>query len=383
MLTGLPPRVHGVRRNGNKLAAEIPTLARLLTERGFACGAFLGAQFLGGIAQDFEHVSKRATASSALVDDALAWIEARGAQPTFTWLHLYDPHRWKLPKVPAWTREALAEPARSEADLFAELAARHGLLPADESGAIPWQGGDGKGGKHLARTRQEALQAIEDYDALIRLADSEAQRLYDTLARVRPGRRTLWILTSDHGEGLGSHGYEGHGGRIYNEQLRVALLFHASDRSLTARRESASVGHIDLLPTLAELFDLPWRVPHAEFYGRSLAPLLAGPSQFPARLFFGEQRRAEDAEAGDAGEMVALQDARHKLIRYPDGREEFFALDEDPLELRPLPEDHARRAELRAALEARREHFATQAAGDLAEPAPEFLDELQALGYAR
>src|SRR5262245_38827074 len=36
MLTGVPPRMHGVRRNGNKLAQGYPSLPDLFRARGFA-----------------------------------------------------------------------------------------------------------------------------------------------------------------------------------------------------------------------------------------------------------------------------------------------------------------------------------------------------------
>jgi arylsulfatase A-like enzyme len=108
------------------------------------------------------------------------------------------------------------------------------------------------------------------------------------------------------------------------------------------------VGHIDLLPTLSELFGLDWHAPDAEDFGRSLVPLLRGQPGFPARLLFAEQRRAEDAEAGDAGEMVAIQDGRDKLIRDADGREEFFALTAPARAPRPRPSAAPRRAARRA-----------------------------------
>ncbi len=390
MLTGVPPRVHGVRRNGNKLAQGFTSLPELFRERGFASGAFLGAQFLGGIAQGFEHVSKRAPPTPELVDQAIEWARARSEQPFFLWLHLYDPHGWKRPKLPAWARASVVDSRPDDAGSFFDYLARlHGFAELDpEARDLPWLGADGRGQTHTARAREDVQRFIDDYDALIRFADSEVQRLYAALEGPASPRKGLWIVTSDHGEGLGSHGYEGHGGRIYNEQLRVALLFHASDGTLPPRRREELVGHVDLLPTLAELFGLAWRAPHEEFFGRSLVPLLAGDAALRAapaaeRLFFAEQRRAEDAEAGDAGEMVAIQDRRHKLIRYPDGHEEFFALTEDPLELHDLGDSGKRHAELRAALEERLRFYSELAQGELEEPAPEFLEELQDLGYAR
>jgi len=383
MFTGLPPRVHGVRQNGNKLAAEVPSLPGLFAQRGFASAAFLGAQFLSGITHGFEHVSQRAPTTATLVDQATEWVKVRGGQPFFLWLHVYDPHQWKRPRIPDWARESVIASRPGDGGAFLdEIASLHGFPAHEPEDYLAWSGNNGQGTRYAALPREFVARFIDDYDGSIRFSDHEVERLYQALEQPGAGRKGLWIFTCDHGEGLGSHGYEGHGGRIYNEQLRVGLVFHATDGSLPSRRVQELAGHVDLLPTLSELFGLAWQPPNGEFFGRSLVPLLLGTAGLPERLFFAEQRRS-DGEADEGDEMVAIQDRRHKLIRYPDGREEFFALERDPLELHDAGKSDARRAELRAALEERLRFFSALGAGELQAPAPEFLKELEDLGYAR
>ena len=48
------------------------------------------------------------------------------------------------------------------------------------------------------------------------------EALAELHAAIGPG--ALWVVTSDHGEGLLSHDYVGHGRYLYEEQLRVLLL---------------------------------------------------------------------------------------------------------------------------------------------------------------
>lgn len=397
MLTGLPPRVHGVRTNGNKLENSAASLPALLRPRGFASAAFLSAGFLRGIAGAFDKVHVGQGAPD-LVDKALRWAAEQGERPYFLWLHLYEPHKWKRPKFPAWAREEVVASWSDEGgSAYDYLARLHGFResPPGAPFDLAWSGGDGMGRQHRPESPDEVQQYIDDYDGLIRFADSHVRRLYEGLEPLssHPGthssstsstkRKGLWMLTSDHGEGLGSHGYEGHGGRIYNEQLRVSLVFHATDDSLPARRVSELVAHLDLLPTLAELMGFAWAPPHPEFFGRSLVPLLDGSSRdFPARLIFAEQRPAA-GESSDRGEIVAIQDLRHKLIRNPRGDEELYHLEEDPLELRDLAGADARLAELRAALEERLRYYAMLGGAEVEEPDPEFLEELRDLGYAR
>ena len=64
---------------------------------------------------------------------------------------------------------------------------------------------------------------------------------------------TLWIITSDHGEGLGNHDCRSHGRHIYNEQLWIPLLFHVKSHRFPVKKVGALVRTVDLLPTLADI----------------------------------------------------------------------------------------------------------------------------------
>src|SRR6185503_5700709 len=112
--TGLSPPMHGVRANGEPLAATHLTIATLLKNRGYDTAAFVGAFVLDrrfGLAQGFDTyddqiardpgAAERLEAerpASAVVDHALAWLTPRLAPspqspvPFFVCVHLYDPH---------------------------------------------------------------------------------------------------------------------------------------------------------------------------------------------------------------------------------------------------------------------------------------------------
>jgi arylsulfatase A-like enzyme/Flp pilus assembly protein TadD len=109
LLTGLLPQTHGVRDNaGFRFPAEVPTLATLLGAEGYRTGAFISAFPLdsrfglatgfdvyedsfvdAGVRPAFTEQERRAAATVAL---AQAWLEEGDGRPTFTWLHLYEPH---------------------------------------------------------------------------------------------------------------------------------------------------------------------------------------------------------------------------------------------------------------------------------------------------
>ncbi|HIG17841.1 MAG TPA: hypothetical protein EYQ31_11490, partial [Candidatus Handelsmanbacteria bacterium] len=69
--------------------------------------------------------------------------------------------------------------------------------------------------------------------------DTTLGLLVDTVAELGLTDRTLFVVTSDHGEGLGSHGWPLHGSRLYDEQLRVPLIVHDTGGSLDGLRIDA------------------------------------------------------------------------------------------------------------------------------------------------
>lgn len=121
ILTGLYPFQHRVRDNsGFVLGADVPTLATLLSQAGYATGAFVGAFPLDrrfGLARGFDvyddHYPRSADPASFVIPErrgdevvraALAWWREAGTKPRFLWLHLYDPHAAYEPPEPFASR---------------------------------------------------------------------------------------------------------------------------------------------------------------------------------------------------------------------------------------------------------------------------------------
>ncbi|MFH1037680.1 MAG: sulfatase-like hydrolase/transferase [PVC group bacterium] len=100
----------------------------------------------------------------------------------------------------------------------------------------------------------------------------------------------LWIITSDHGEGMGNHHYIEHSQKIYNEQLHVPLIFHRGDGGLKPREISELVRHVDILPTPAELVGYPLGDGSPHVQGDTLVPFLRGEEILPDRSAFPQRR---------------------------------------------------------------------------------------------
>ncbi|MBI4703807.1 MAG: sulfatase-like hydrolase/transferase [Deltaproteobacteria bacterium] len=86
----------------------------------------------------------------------------------------------------------------------------------------------------------------------------------------RPG--ALVVVASDHGEEFGEHGGHYHGTTLYDEQVRVPLVFYAPP-DLPARRVAEPVSLVDVVPTLLAALGVP---ASPRLHGRDLGALLAG-----------------------------------------------------------------------------------------------------------
>jgi arylsulfatase A-like enzyme len=366
MFTGLYPIRHGVVSNGLRLRSGLPSLASLLHERGWRTAAFTGVDFLEQLSHGFQHFDapSRHREARAVVDAALGWLGAeKSRERSFVWIHVYDPHHSGRRPV---GREAYLERIRAAEPAWPELAAvleqQHGVSLAIDD---------------------QLKRRIDHYDALVASVDAELQRLYDFQARRAPTARRLWVVTADHGEGLGSHGYLLHSRFVYDEQLHVPLVFHASDGRWGSRVVEAQVRLVDLAPTILGLV-IPGAAP-AGLDGRSLAAWFGAgegptlPPAFAQRTFASPRMLSKGWEPGV---IVSIQDGCHKYIMKTQGDDEFYDVCSDPLEHRNLlgAGDPAEVRMRDLLLDERRRQLTTDRA--VADPGSQrYQRTLRALGY--
>jgi arylsulfatase A-like enzyme len=139
-------------------------------------------------------------------------------------------------------------------------------------------------------------------------------------------RRTLVIITSDHGEEFYEHGTFGHGDTLYDPALHVPLIFYAPGFVPAGKRIPTELGLIDLAPTVIDLLRLS---PLPQFQGHSAAGLINGKPD--------GRRGAVISELGDT--WRALRTNSWKLIRITTKetpRVEFYDLRQDPGETKRL-----------------------------------------------
>jgi choline-sulfatase len=376
MFTGLLPLWHGVLKNGQALGEDRTTLAERLHAAGYRTAAVVSSFAVDrrfGFAQGFDSYDDRFSGKGVTHPNkvwegnvvgkpfdrraeetrarAMEWLAGQGdlaprhwwtrdPAPFFLWVHFFDAH-------------APYDPPASHAALFPP----QGETDVDRSRAA--------------------------YDAEVHYADEEMGRILDALAAAGTLDRTLVVVAGDHGEGLMAHGHMNHGVYIYEEAVRVPLVFHWPGGGARPATVAAPVELVDLTPTLLALAGLP---PMADGNGRSLASVLRQQETADSgREIFLQRRRYDDripAGIPVKGDKYGLRAGRWKYIE---------AREEDSYELFDLLADPAESHNLRpsdpeqAALMSRRLGAWTSRAPNL--PAlpvtPEDAERLRAMGYVQ
>jgi arylsulfatase A-like enzyme len=218
LMTGLTPLRHGVHDNGpDALASEVETLAEILARQGYTTAAFVGAFVLDrqfGLAQGFQHYSDDMTGgrqadqfcyaernARLVTDAALNWLSKRTGEPTFVWIHYFDPH-------------------------------------------IPYEAPD----------FDPTFASLTAYDAEVRFADSQLKRVVEFFDKT--GEPMLIIVAADHGEGLGDHGEPTHGMFTYNSTLHVPLVVRFPHQAGKGTRIHKAVSLVDVAPSVIEWLGL-------------------------------------------------------------------------------------------------------------------------------
>jgi len=177
--------------------------------------------------------------------------------------------------------------------------------------------------------------------------DTEIGRVLDALGRFAPD--AMVIYTSDHGDALLSHRLWAKGPAMYDEIARVPLIVNWPGRISPGSVIERSVSHIDIVPTILDVFglDVPPFLP-----GASLIPLLAGTRRPAASEYvfieFGRYDMDPDGFGG-LQLMRAVFDGRHKLVINLLDTDELYDLERDPHEMENLI-DSAAHTEARNAL---------------------------------
>lgn len=182
-------------------------------------------------------------------------------------------------------------------------------------------------------TQQQVRRARHAYYGALSYVDAQFGAILDALNDTGLADDTTVIVTSDHGEMLGERGLW-YKMTFFEGGVRVPLIVHAPKR-FGARRVTAPVSHLDLLPTLVELGTgedrSEWPDP---VDGHSLVPYLRGN---------GGQGEAigEYLAEGAVAPVVMIRSGEYKFIHSPVDPDQLYNLAKDPQEMQNLAGDPA------------------------------------------
>jgi arylsulfatase A-like enzyme len=329
IFTGLYGTVHGNQGlPGNGLSTTVATLPETLRDFGYqaiavvANSAYLQSPF--GLDRGFQYHDSRwridldysprdallflrrradLTASRRADEieaegEAVLRRAARSSHPFFLFLNFMDAH---APYVPpgAFGRLFPGRVPGLRVELLLERLARQ--MP------------------HARPSPAERAHLISQYDGGIAFEDHVLGRFFDALNDTGVADNTLVIITADHGEVFGEHGYVEHRNSLYDPELRVPLLIKYPRQQQGA--VSASVVSLnDLYPTILKAAGIAPPHPH---HGVALQDVQPAGRIVMSEMFEGGVRRS-------------AFDGRWKSIVGADGGWEVFDIANDPGELHPL-----------------------------------------------
>jgi choline-sulfatase len=164
------------------------------------------------------------------------------------------------------------------------------------------------------------------YDGEVTFTDRYIAKLLDLIASKPWSKRTVVIVTSDHGEEFGEHQMTRHGFEVWETLVHVPMMFVAP--GARPRRIDSLRSGLDLAPTILDLFGV---APPASFEGHSLV-----------KEIYGGEPEERDVIVdlpltSNSSRRRALLHGQQKLICFDnDSYCRLYDLPQDPLELSPV-----------------------------------------------
>ena len=346
LFTSRYPQDHGARINGVSVpkGSKCLFLPQALRQLGYFNAAFVSAwpltARLTGLDAWFDVYDEELTRTYQLINSSryaedvtprvISWLANRPKEPFFLWVHYFDPHS---PYV-----------LRKE---FASF-----KLSGKERPAFEWRD-------------PEIRERIRRYDSEIQYTDYYLGKLLDALDQHGLRESTLVVLTADHGESLGEHGYVGHGRRLYEGILQVPLIMRYP-KILRRKVILEEVSLLDVTPTILDLVisaDKKQKLP-GSFAGQSLAKASQGEGRVATRpvrylTFAGKKGWLPGwlarlwVRKGDMPLRLGKINGAQKWVWIPDeNRLSIVNIERDPFELSPeiLADDRARYEEVTSEL---------------------------------
>ncbi|MEF8824919.1 MAG: sulfatase [Halapricum sp.] len=327
----------------------------------------LGSNRLLALAQRaFDKLRNRHYARANEINErSLNWLDSlEGDRPFFLWNHYMDPHGpYEAPAEYQRRFHGEAIPKRETSKLY------HRAVKSPEE-----------------ITETERRRLIDLYDAEIAYTDDRLATFFDALERRDLLDGTLVLITADHGDAFGEHGYYEHPRYLHDALVHVPMI--VAGPGVTSGTVEAPASTLDVATTVLAAVGRP----DPELPGKDLRAIAAAPDDYADRTVI-SQARGEKKDShlrrfsgrGRATTLLAEYDAGTERIEVEPHTGETTEREEGEGRAEAEGEEH-----IEETVEDRlRAHIEEHASGDTGEEvsaadedvSDEIQDRLSALGY--
>ncbi|MDP7039424.1 MAG: sulfatase [Myxococcota bacterium] len=340
-LTGQNASRHRTETAKTKLPKDVRTLAQHLKQAGWTTAGFVAngnGGSLAGLQKGFDvfrdptnTYTKKVRGKTYnglptgefLIARTLEWLEDVKADKLFVFLFLVDPH----------------DPYYAPPELEKKFLGNH-------KGKIRrralWEYDN-----DYSLAERQSMLAI--YDAGIAYADLALGQLFDGLKRMKLYDKSTFLISADHGEGFGEHGFYLHAHHFWEEVIKVPLI--VAGPKITPGVDDRLADSLDVVATVAELAGTPWK----SIPGKSmLGPKEKNPRVISEYNEFGIRRQAIigprykviwQRPADEAWFNRYVKDRKYfPSVSFDKDVVQVFDLQADPLEQKDLSKDMPKEA---------------------------------------
>ena len=253
-------------------------------------------------------------------EKVISWLEKNTSSGFFIWLHYMDTHH---PFIPP---KEFCNSSRYKINRAEYIISRN---PPEVS-------------KH------DIQNIINLYDCAIKYVDQALANLFKEMNELDVFDNTFIIIAADHGEEFGEHGGFSHRGKLYDELIRVPLIFKAPELPSGIKIDE-QVSLLNIAPTILDYLNL---TECENFMGKSLLPLIADRgSKWHEEEGVISERLTKDGEGvllmKNGDRLISCRTKSWKFIINVDrGNKELYNLEDDPHETENIYEKEKRIAEI-------------------------------------
>ena len=368
LFTGRHPHEHGADFQ-SPLDGRYPTLAESLSRYGYLTAGFVANVYKAGshtgLARGFARYEDFTFSHNAFWKASCLWGPVKR---TLTWLGLGDMIYTRrtaeeINRSALRWLDSVADPKRPFfmfVNYFDAHAPYHVTDDAFEKYYDPtvaekyrrtiWRDNTKTDNRELIKLR------LDTYEALVYYLDHYVGQLLDQLERRGKLNNTLVVITSDHGEQFGEHGYFGHSNSLFRQVIDVPLVMVLPGKIPGGgRRITVPVGLCDVPSTVLDVLGLDNALGVG---GRTLVHCWDERSKdggsVPVLCEVGTAVRQPDWQNANGPVKSVVADGLHYIRVYAENKELLFDFQADPEEqhdLAALPEARERLVRMRALLD--------------------------------